>query len=337
MPVERTLPPWFKVPFPGGPNYLRLRTIMREHGLHTICEEARCPNMGECWEYGTATFLILGDTCTRSCAFCAVTTGKPKPIDPLEPERLAQTVKLMGLRYAVITSVNRDDAIDGGASVFARSIARIRELTPDCKVEVLIPDFMGNWDALAEVMRARPDVLNHNIETVPRLYHRVRTKARYERSLELLDRAKELAPDALTKSGLMVGLGETREELEETMADLRDARVDILTIGQYLRPTKEPRHVPIARFYTPEEFVGLREVGLALGFRHVESGPLVRSSYHAHEQVEGPRVGAYGHTPLRSVDDHSPATKQGPALLNATLSINDLAHGPSGAAAQESP
>ena len=276
-------PPWLKVRFPGGPNYLRLKGVMRRQRLHTVCEEAHCPNVGECWEAGTATFMILGDVCTRSCGFCAVKSGRPIGLDRLEPMRVAHAVRELGLRHAVVTSVNRDDEPDGGAAIFASTIRWIRRLSPGTSVEVLVPDFIGAWDALAAVMEARPDILNHNTETVPRLYRRVRPKARYERSLELLHRAKGLAPGVLTKSGLMVGLGETKHELLMVMADLVDAGCDILTVGQYLRPS--PKHLPVERYYRPEEFAELREAALRLGFRHVESGPLVRSSYHAERQV----------------------------------------------------
>lgn len=276
-------PPWLKVRFPQGPNYQELRGLMREQNLHTICEEALCPNIGECWENRTATFLILGDVCTRNCGFCNVTTGRPTGLDLEEPERLARAVQRIGLRHIVITSVTRDDLPDGGSAIFAATIRKLREYVPGCGVEVLIPDFQGNWDALATVMDARPDILNHNMETVPRLYRRVRPKAIYEQSLELLGRAKDLAPDIVSKSGLMVGLGETRDELERTFADLRAQQVDVLTVGQYLRPTM--RHLPIERYVSPEEFAELKVLATSLGFGHVESGPLVRSSYHAHEQV----------------------------------------------------
>ena len=276
-------PEWLKVRFPGGPNYLRLKGLMRERRLHTVCEEAHCPNIGECWEAGTATFMILGDTCTRACAFCAVKSGRPMAIDTREPMRVAQAVRQMGVRHAVVTSVNLDDEADGGAAIFAATIRWIRRLSPGTSVEVLIQDFEGNWDALATVMAARPEILNHNTETVPRLYPRVRPKARYERSLELLRRAKELVPSMLTKSGMMVGLGETRHELLLVMADLADAGCDVLTIGQYLRPSL--KHAPIERYYRPEEFQELAEEGRRLGLRHVEAGPLVRSSYHAERQV----------------------------------------------------
>ena len=276
-------PEWLKVRFPGGPNYLRLKGLMRERRLHTVCEEAHCPNIGECWDAGTATFMILGDTCTRACAFCAVKSGRPLPLDMGEPLRVAQAVRRMGLTHAVVTSVNRDDEPDGGAAVFAATIRWIRRLSPGTSVEVLIPDFEGNWDALATVMAARPEILNHNTETVPRLYRRVRPKARYERSLELLRRAKELAPNGITKTGVMVGLGETKHELLVVMSDLVDAGCDVLTIGQYLRPSLQ--HAPIERYYRPEEFAELAEEGRRLGLRHVEAGPLVRSSYHAERQV----------------------------------------------------
>ena len=276
-------PEWLKVRFPGGPNYLRLKGLMRERRLHTVCEEARCPNIGECWEAGTATFMILGDTCTRACAFCAVNSGRPLAIDAREPVRVAQAVRRMGVRHAVVTSVNRDDEPDGGAAVFAATIRWVRRLSPGTSVEVLIPDFVGNWYALATVMAARPEILNHNTETVPRLYRRVRPKARYERSLELLRRAREMAPDGITKTGVMVGLGETRHELLMVMADIVDAGCDVLTVGQYLRPSLA--HAPVERYYRPEEFEELAEEGRRLGLRHVEAGPLVRSSYHAERQV----------------------------------------------------
>jgi lipoic acid synthetase len=277
-------PPWLTVRFPGGENYIRLKRIMREGGLNTVCEEARCPNIGECWQAGTATFMILGDTCTRACGFCAVKTGRPGALDRLEPMRVARAVQQMGLTHAVVTSVNRDDAPDGGAGIFAETIRWIRRLSPGTSVEVLIPDFLGNWDALATVMAAQPEILNHNTESVPRLYRRVRPKARYERSLELLRRAKELDCGAITKSGLMVGLGETKHELLMVFADLVENGVDVLTVGQYLRPSA--KHLPLVRYYHPDEFAGLREDALRLGFKHVESGPLVRSSYHAERQVD---------------------------------------------------
>jgi lipoyl synthase len=276
-------PSWLKVRFTQGPNYTELRTLMREQQLHTICEEAMCPNMGECWENRTATFLILGEICTRNCGFCSVTTGRPTGLDLDEPRRLAEAVERIGLRHIVITSVTRDDLPDGGAGIFAETIRQLRERVPGCGIEVLTPDFQGNWDALKTVMDARPDIFNHNMETVPRLYNRVRPKAIYGQSLELLKRAKDLAPDVVSKSGLMVGLGEEREELLDVFADLRASDVDVLTVGQYMRPTM--KHLPIERYVPPEEFADLKSVANELGFLHVESGPLVRSSYHAHEQV----------------------------------------------------
>jgi lipoic acid synthetase len=276
-------PDWLKVRVPGGPNFVELKTIMRDLELHTVCEEAHCPNIGECWEHRTATFMILGDVCTRACGFCAVTSGKPVGLDLHEPLRVARAVKQMGLRHVVITSVNRDDLSDGGSLVFAATIRKVRDANPGCTIEVLIPDFEGVEDSLKNVMRAAPDILNHNVETVERLTRRVRRKARYRRSLAVLKRAKELAPEHLTKSGIMLGLGETEEEIGQTLADLRAAEVDIVTIGQYLRPSA--KHLTVERFYSPEEFAHWREFGMSLGFRHVESGPLVRSSYHAHEHA----------------------------------------------------
>lgn len=278
-------PPWLKVRFPAGGNYERLRDLMREQELHTVCEEARCPNIGDCWSRGTATFMILGDTCTRSCGFCAVKTGRPGTIDLGEPKRVAMAIQRMGLKHAVITSVNRDELADGGAGIFADTIRWTRRLSPGTTIEVLIPDFKGAWDALETVLEAQPEILNHNTETVPRLYSGVRPQARYERSLELFRQARRLDPESLTKSGLMVGLGETREELLAVFRDLRAVGVDILTVGQYLQPT--PAHLPVVRYWTPEEFADLKDAATAMGFRHVESGPLVRSSYHAEEQVRG--------------------------------------------------
>ncbi len=281
--TPQRLPSWIRARFPGGPNYLHLKNLLREEGLHTVCEEARCPNMGECWEWGTATFLILGDICTRACGYCAIKTGLPTTLDLAEPNRVAQTVEKMKLRHAVITSVDRDDLPDGGAGIFAATIQQIRARVPGCNVEVLIPDFKGSRDALATVMAAKPDILNHNTETVPRLYRKVRSGGIYTRALELLRRAREIEPKVITKTGVIVGLGETWDELLQVMDDLRSIDVDVLTIGQYLRPSQD--HLPVDRFYTPEEFVQLKVEGLARGFKHVESGPLVRSSYHAHEQV----------------------------------------------------
>ena len=277
-------PSWLKVKAPGGPTYLGVQQMMRELKLHTVCEEAHCPNIGECWEHKAATFMILGDVCTRNCAYCAVAHGTPKALDPEEPRRLADAVARMGLRHVVITSVDRDDLPNGGAESFASCITEIRLRLPDSSVEVLIPDFKGNAEALRLVVQARPDILNHNLETIDRLYRIARPGGRYPRALELLARAKAIAPDQLTKSGLMVGLGEDWDELLVAMRDLRAHDVDILTLGQYLRPSAD--HLPIARWYTPQEFAELKRLGMEMGFRHVESGPLVRSSYHAWEQAE---------------------------------------------------
>ena len=272
-------PPWLKARAPGGPNYHEVRGLVESLALHTVCQSAHCPNIGECWEQRTATFMIAGNVCTRRCGFCAVQKGAPLPLDWDEPERVAEAVSRLGLEYAVVTSVNRDDRKDGGAELFARTIHAIRRRRPGCRVEVLIPDFQGSAEALRMVLEAGPDVLNHNIETVARLYRAVRPGSRYPRSLDLLARAREWAPQTPTKSGLMVGLGEEMAEIVETLQDLRAHGVDIVTIGQYLRPSS--RHLPIARYYTPEEFARVKDVALGLGFRHVESGPLVRSSYHA--------------------------------------------------------
>jgi lipoic acid synthetase len=283
VPLDTRRPDWLRVRLPGGPNYSDLKAIMRGLELHTVCEEAHCPNIGECWEARTATFMILGDTCTRACGFCAVKTGRPLTLDLEEPSRVAEAVERMGLKHAVITSVNRDELEDGGASIFAATIRQVRRRLPECGIEVLIPDFEGNEDALRKVMDAKPDILNHNIETVPRLYPPVRPKGRYPRSLELLQRAKRMDATVFTKSGIMLGLGEDREEVIQVFRDLRAHDVEILTVGQYLRPSVN--HLPIARYWTPEEFADLKREALKLGFRHVESGPLVRSSYHAANQV----------------------------------------------------
>jgi lipoic acid synthetase len=280
-PVRR--PNWIRVRAPNGENYQDLQRLMRSKALHTVCEEAGCPNIGECWGSGTATFLILGDVCTRTCRFCDIKHGRPEFIDWEEPERVAQAVKQMDLRHAVITSVNRDERRDGGAPIFAMIIQRIRQLLPGCSVEVLIPDFKGSVEALRIVMAARPEILNHNVETVPRLFKSVQPQDRYAWSQAIHTAAKQLDPDVLTKSGIMVGLGETFEEVQETMRDLRSWDVDILTIGQYLQPSR--RHLPIARYYTLDEFEALKNFGLEIGFQWVESAPLVRSSYHALEQV----------------------------------------------------
>ena len=283
-PRPRPKPEWLRARAPVGENYHNLKTLARGLGLHTVCESAQCPNIGECWNHRTATFMLLGDICTRRCGFCAVPKGKPGPLDWDEPRRVAEAVATLGLKHAVVTSVNRDDDNVGGARIFAATIAEIRKLTPDCRVEVLIPDFQGREDALKIVLEARPDVLNHNTETVPRLYRVVRSGARYQRTLQLLENAKKFSPGMVTKSGVMVGLGEEISELVQVFRDLGERGVDILTVGQYLRPSRD--HLPIARFYTPAEFRFLKEEALRFGFRHVESGPLVRSSYHAHEQAE---------------------------------------------------
>jgi len=278
-------PDWLKVRAPGSDNYLRLRGLMRELKLHTVCEEAHCPNIGECWHHGTATFMILGDVCTRACAYCAVTHGRPGTLDLGEPAHVAHAIATMELKHAVITSVDRDDLADGGASVFAETIRLTRQRVPACRIEVLIPDFQGQEAPLRAVFDAGPDILNHNIETVPRLYRMARSGGKYPRSLELLDRARRYTPAIPTKTGIMVGLGEEIDEVVAVFDDLRQAGVAILTIGQYLRPT--PGHAPMARYYHPDEFAELKRLALARGFAHVESGPLVRSSYHAHEQAEG--------------------------------------------------
>ncbi len=276
------LPSWLKVRMPGGANYLEIRDLLRSSALHTVCEEARCPNIGECWERRSATFMILGDICTRRCHYCAVTTGRPVGLDLMEPQRLANTVARLGLNYCVITSVNRDDLADGGAFIFAQCIEEIHRRVPDCKVEVLTPDFGGSEPALEKVVSAKPDVFNHNIETCRRVFHSVRPRGDYELSLELLARVKSLDYGMATKSGIIVGMGEEWDEVVETMEDLRRNQCDLLTIGQYLRPSL--KHVPVSRFYTPEEFDQLGDIGRSLGFKHVASGPLVRSSYHADEQ-----------------------------------------------------
>ncbi len=276
-------PSWLKAPAPTGANYHDVRTLMRDLSLHTVCEEARCPNIGDCWNQRTATFLLLGDTCTRGCRYCAIGKGKPEPVDEAEPERVAEAVAHLKLKHVVLTSVNRDDQPDGGAHIFSRTIELIREYIPGCQIEVLIPDFDGNWDALHMVLEQRPDVLNHNIETVPRIFRRFRPRATFDQSLELLARARAFDADLLTKSGLMVGAGETNDEVLMVMDGLRASDVNIMTIGQYLAPTDS--HWKIDRYVTPAEFAMFREEGLKRGFRHVESGPLVRSSYHAHDQV----------------------------------------------------
>ena len=277
-------PEWLKVRAPGSENYLRLRGIMRSLKLNTVCEDAHCPNIGECWHHGTATFMILGDICTRACAYCAVAHGKPTELDLDEPRRVAEAVQAMQLKYAVVTSVDRDDQADGGAGIFAETIREIRRLTPATRVEVLIPDFKGERGPLQTVLDARPDVLNHNTETVPRLYRMARSGGKYKRTLDLLERSRAYAPVIPTKTGLMVGLGEEIDELRQVFVDLRRVGVSILTIGQYLRPS--PSHAAMTRYYHPDEFLMLKREALALGFVHVEAGPLVRSSYHAHEQAD---------------------------------------------------
>ena len=282
MTTQRKLPEWLKVKMPSGSKYENLKKLMGDQMLHTVCEEARCPNIGDCWERETATYMILGDTCTRACTYCAVKTGSPSGLDLEEPIRLAKTVQTLGLKYAVITSVNRDDLPDGGAFIFGQCIRQIKKLSPSCKVEVLTPDFEGNWDSLKTVLDSKPDTFNHNIETVRRIFPKVRAKGNYELSLELLHKAKEIQVNLITKSGIMVGLGETKDEIIRTMKDLRTVDCNLLTIGQYLRPST--KHTPILKWYTPKEFKELEEIGLSLGFSHVASGPLVRSSYHADEQ-----------------------------------------------------
>jgi lipoic acid synthetase len=277
-------PQWLRAKAPVGDNFHNLKKLARGLGLHTVCESAQCPNIGECWNHRTATFMLLGDICTRRCGFCAVPKGHPEPIDWDEPRRVAEAVAALGLKHAVVTSVNRDDDNVGGAKIFAETIRQIRALVPECRVEVLIPDFQGLEEPLRIVLEAKPNVLNHNTETVPRLYRAVRSGARYQRTLDLLSNAKMWDPEMVTKSGVMVGIGESTEELIEVFRDLGTRGVDILTIGQYLRPSKD--HLPMTRFYTPTEFSFLREEALKCGFRHVESGPLVRSSYHAHEQAD---------------------------------------------------
>ena len=287
-PLPDRKPSWLKVKAPGGQNYARLKHLMRELDLHTVCEEAHCPNVGECWEHGTATFMILGDVCTRNCAYCAVAHGRPPKFDPAEPSRVAEAVEQMRLQHAVITSVDRDDLPDFGAWAFAETISEIHARVPECSVEVLVPDFQGDEDSIRLVLDAAPEIYNHNTETVPRLYKRCRPGGRYERVLGIFRFAKRIAPHIPTKTGIILGMGETMEEVLATMRDLRSVDVDILTLGQYLRPSSS--HIPLDRYVTPEEFRALREAGLAMGFRHVESGPLVRSSYHAWEQVQAAGV-----------------------------------------------
>lgn len=288
--LPKRKPEWLKVRLPAGNGYNRLKKLMREQGLHTVCEEAMCPNIGECWNRGTATFLLMGDTCTRSCGFCHIKTGRPQALDEDEPRRVAESVWAMNLSHCVLTSVNRDELPNGGAHIFANTIREIRQRLPHCTIEVLIPDFKGNRAALKEVMDARPEILNHNTETVPRLYRTVRPQANYRQTLNVLSNAKILDPGTISKSGIMVGLGETKEEVLAVMRDLREHQLDILTIGQYLRPS--PLHLPVYRYVHPSEFQEFHDIGLELGFRWVESGPLVRSSYHAEGQAQALAVPA---------------------------------------------
>ncbi|HXC24376.1 MAG TPA: lipoyl synthase [Gemmatimonadaceae bacterium] len=287
-PLPERKPNWLKVKAPGGANYIRLKHLMRELNLHTVCEEARCPNVGECWEHGTATFMILGDVCTRNCAYCAVSHGRPPAYDIAEPSRVGEAVGELQLRHAVITSVDRDDLPDFGAYIFAETIRQIKQRVPDCSVEVLVPDFQGNRESIQTVLEAEPDIYNHNTETVPRLYKKCRPGGRYPRVLDIFRMSKAIAPHIPTKTGIILGMGETIEEVEVVMRDLRDVDVDILTLGQYLRPSDS--HIALDRYVTPEEFKHLYDVGMAMGFKHVESGPLVRSSYHAWEQVQAAGV-----------------------------------------------
>ena len=287
-PLPERKPSWLKVKAPGGSNYLHLKQLMKDLDLHTVCEEAHCPNVGECWEHGTATFMILGDVCTRNCAYCAVAHGRPPKFDPAEPSRVAEAAKTMNLRHLVITSVDRDDLPDFGAWAFAEVIRQVHEAVPGCSVEVLVPDFQGNEDSIRAVLEARPEIYNHNTETVPRLYKKARPGGRYERVLGIFRFVKRIAPEIPTKTGIILGMGETNEEVLKTMRELREVDVDILTLGQYLRPSDD--HIALDRYVTPDEFKMFRIEGMAMGFRHVESGPLVRSSYHAWEQVQAAGV-----------------------------------------------
>ncbi len=312
--IRERKPPWLKVRSPGGKNYLQLKQMMRGQALHTVCEEAGCPNIGECWEAGTATFMILGDVCTRACKYCAVAHGMPTELDEDEPRRVADTIEAMGLDHVVITSVNRDELPDGGAAIYAETIRQVRHRLPDCSIEVLIPDFKGAEDALRDVMKARPAILGHNLETVERLHPEVRPGGRYWRSISYLGLAKGIDASILTKTGIILGMGERKDEIRQAMADLREAAVDILTLGQYLRPS--PMHIPVARWVTPEEFAEWKHIGeREYGFRHVESGPLVRSSYHAKEQAREVEAGGPGR--IREVlDTDEPAPSE---LTNSKL------------------
>ena len=287
-PLPERKPSWLKVKAPGGGNYLRLKQMMRSLDLHTVCEEAHCPNVGECWEHGAATFMILGDVCTRNCAYCAVAHGRPPKFDAAEPERVAHAVAEMRLKHAVITSVDRDDLPDFGAWAFAETIRQIHAKVPECSVEVLVPDFQGNEECIASVLDARPEIYNHNTETVPRLYKKCRPGGRYQRVMGIFRFAKKYAPDIPTKTGIILGMGETNEEVEAVMRDLRAVDVDILTLGQYLRPSDS--HIALDRYVTPDEFARFKRIGMEMGFKHVESAPLVRSSYHAWEQVQAAGV-----------------------------------------------
>ena len=287
-PLPDRKPPWLKVQAPGGSNYLRLKNLMRELDLHTVCEEAHCPNVGECWQHGTATFMILGDVCTRNCAYCAVAHGRPPKFDPAEPERVGEAAAKMSLQHVVLTSVDRDDLPDFGAWAFAETIRQIHARVPGCSVEVLVPDFQGRESSIRTVLEAEPEIYNHNTETVPRLYKKCRPGGRYARVMEIFRTSKRIAPNIPTKTGIILGMGETVEEVLATMRDLREVDVDILTLGQYLRPSAD--HIPIDRYVTPDEFALLKREGMAMGFKHVEAGPLVRSSYHAWEQVQAAGV-----------------------------------------------
>ena len=319
IPITDRKPSWMKAHMPGGRNYLRLKRMMRSQKLHTVCEEARCPNMGECWEAGTATFMILGDVCTRACKYCAIAHGMPTELDEDEPRRVADTVAAMELEHVVITSVNRDELPDGGAGIYARTIRAIKELLPDCSVEVLIPDFKGSEEALATVIEAGPEILGHNLETVDRLHPDVRPGGRYWRSISFLGAAKRLKADQLTKTGIILGMGEEGHEIRQAMRDLREASVDILTLGQYLRPSLQ--HIPVARWVTPEEFADWKRVGEEeFGFKHVESGPLVRSSYHAKEQARELEAGDPGSIQaVLEADIPAPAELQMPGLVSLTM------------------
>jgi lipoic acid synthetase len=319
IPITSRKPAWMKVKMPGGPNYRRLKRLMRSQGLHTVCEEANCPNTGECWEAGTATFMILGDVCTRACKYCAVAHGMPTELDEDEPRRVAETVGVMELEHVVITSVNRDELEDGGAAIYAKTIREIKNRLPECSVEVLIPDFKGSEEALRTVMDARPEILGHNLETVDRLHPEVRPGGRYWRSISLLGAAKRIDPSMLTKTGIILGMGERAVELEHAMADLRAASVDILTLGQYLRPSAA--HIPVARWVTPEEFDHWKDIGEnRFGFKHVESGALVRSSYHAKEQARDLKAGGPGVIQdVLEADVRAPAELAARTLVNLTM------------------